>query len=102
MPLFVGLAGAGVGLWYAKEQGWLDGVLGAAAPSGAAARSFKPDYNAVRREVEGLLETNPDYDDGSYGPLLVRLAWHTSGTYDKVRAEGGWVGGWMWGVVSCE
>ena len=52
--------------------------------------------------MEGLLETNPDYDDGSYGPLLVRLAWHTSGTYDKVRAEGGWVGGWMWGVVSCE
>lgn len=30
-----------------------------------------------------------DYDDGSYGPVLVRLAWHTSGTYDKATNTGG-------------
>ena len=27
--------------------------------------------------------------DGSYGPILVRLAWHTSGTYDKTAGTGG-------------
>ena len=31
----------------------------------------------------------PDYDDGSYGPVLVRLAWHTSGTFDKNTNTGG-------------
>lgn len=30
-----------------------------------------------------------DYDDGSYGPVLVRLAWHCSGTYDKESNSGG-------------
>ena len=27
--------------------------------------------------------------DGSYGPLLLRLAWHSSGTYDKDTKSGG-------------
>lgn len=29
------------------------------------------------------------FPDGSYGPLLVRLAWHASGTYDKETGTGG-------------
>jgi hypothetical protein len=29
------------------------------------------------------------YDDGSYGPVFVRLAWHASGTYDKDTKTGG-------------
>ena len=33
---------------------------------------FKPDYNAVRAAIADLLDSNPDYDDGSYGPVLVR------------------------------
>lgn len=28
-------------------------------------------------------------EDGSYGPVLVRLAWHASGTYDKESKTGG-------------
>ena len=28
-------------------------------------------------------------DDGSYGPVFVRLAWHASGTYDKADGSGG-------------
>lgn len=32
---------------------------------------------------------NDDYDDGSYGPVLVRLAWHASGTFDKATGTGG-------------
>ena len=31
----------------------------------------------------------PGYDDGSLGPLFVRLAWHASGTYDKATNTGG-------------
>ena len=27
--------------------------------------------------------------DGSYGPVLVRLAWHCSGTFDKESGSGG-------------
>lgn len=29
------------------------------------------------------------YDDGSIGPLLVRLAWHSSGSYNKTTGDGG-------------
>lgn len=46
------------------------------------------DYKKVRNDISGLLE-NSDYDDGSYGPVLVRLAWHAAGTYDKATGTGG-------------
>jgi catalase (peroxidase I) len=49
----------------------------------------KKDYAAVRAAIEKAIESNPDYDDGSYGPVLVRLAWHASGTYDKATDTGG-------------
>lgn len=46
------------------------------------------DYNAVRKAIADILD-NDDYDDGSIGPVLVRLAWHASGTYDKASGTGG-------------
>jgi cytochrome c peroxidase len=32
------------------------------------------DFVAVRKDIAALLH-QPDYDDGSAGPVLVRLAW---------------------------
>jgi catalase (peroxidase I) len=46
------------------------------------------DYAAVRKDIEALLD-DPKYDDGSYGPVFIRLAWHAAGTYDKTSKSGG-------------
>ncbi|OTA83797.1 hypothetical protein M434DRAFT_400613 [Hypoxylon sp. CO27-5] len=42
----------------------------------------------VKDAVRKLLR-QPDYDDGSAGPVLVRLAWHSAGTYCKETKTGG-------------
>ncbi|KAF2085928.1 class II peroxidase [Saccharata proteae CBS 121410] len=47
------------------------------------------DYQAVYNAVAKALEEHDDYDDGSYGPVLLRLGWHASGTYDKETGTGG-------------
>ncbi|GAA5955796.1 hypothetical protein JCM10213_001748 [Rhodosporidiobolus nylandii] len=52
------------------------------------AASHPGDYDSVRREIASILN-KPGYDDGSCGPILVRLAWHASGTYDKETNTGG-------------
>jgi cytochrome c peroxidase len=49
----------------------------------------KEDFQAVYDAVAKRLEENDEYDDGSYGPVLVRLGWHASGTYDKETGTGG-------------
>ncbi|KAH7233104.1 putative heme-binding peroxidase [Fusarium tricinctum] len=46
------------------------------------------DFESVEKSIKDLLR-QPDYDDGSVGPVLVRLAWHSSGTYDKATDTGG-------------
>jgi len=46
------------------------------------------DYAAVRRELT-LLMDNPSWDDGSLAPVFIRLAWHSSGTYDQASNTGG-------------
>lgn len=90
MPLILGLTGGLAGLYYAKQNGMLDSFLGAPPQEqkGEAAKNFKPDYAAVRHAIADRLEKD-DYDDGSYGPILVRLAWHCSGTYKKEDGTGG-------------
>ncbi|KAL1612357.1 heme peroxidase [Paraconiothyrium brasiliense] len=47
------------------------------------------DYQNVYNVIAKRLEEHDDYDDGSYGPVLLRLAWHASGTYDKATGTGG-------------
>lgn len=46
------------------------------------------DYQAVRQELK-LYMDNPSWDDGSLAPILIRLAWHSSGTYDAASGTGG-------------
>ncbi|KAI9473889.1 MAG: heme peroxidase [Benjaminiella poitrasii] len=47
------------------------------------------DYQKIYNEIAEMLDENSDYDDGSYGPVILRLAWHASGTYDKETNTGG-------------
>ncbi|KAL0478803.1 heme-binding peroxidase [Acrasis kona] len=45
-------------------------------------------YTPVKEDIKGILG-RPGYDDDSIAPLLVRLAWHSSGTYDGMSKTGG-------------
>jgi len=53
-------------------------------PSPAHAADTSVDYKAVALDIAELITKNPDW-----GPTLVRLAWHSSGTYDKMSKTGG-------------
>ncbi|KAL7533036.1 hypothetical protein ACHAWF_004318 [Thalassiosira exigua] len=46
------------------------------------------DYKAVASDIASLIKKDPNK-----GPTLVRLAWHSSGTYDKMSKDGGSGGG---------
>jgi len=46
-------------------------------------------WKDIKESISKILESDPSYDDGSYGPLFVRLAWHSSGTYDVADNSGG-------------
>ena len=60
------------------------------------------DYNAVRQELK-LLMDNPSWDDGSLAPIFIRLAWHSSGTYDQAIGTGGSNGaGMRFGTVEAD
>jgi cytochrome c peroxidase len=82
----LGLAAVGGGGYYAYSSGLLDSV------TGTTAKPFTPayeDYHKVYSAIAHKLVEDNQYDDGSYGPVLLRLAWHASGTYDKETGTGG-------------
>lgn len=76
-------AAAGGGYYYYTNSPSLGGTVK------SAANATKEDYQKVYDAIAKKLEDEDDYEDGSYGPLLVRLAWHSSGTYDKSQNNGG-------------
>jgi cytochrome c peroxidase len=80
----LGAAGAGYYV-YGQSNGF---SVAAAADKGPFTPTFE-DYQKVYNEIAARLEEKDDYDDGSYGPVLLRLAWHASGTYDKETKTGG-------------
>jgi catalase-peroxidase len=58
----------------------------------------KLDMAALKRDMNELLTTSHDWwpaDWGNYGPLFIRLAWHSSGTYRTLDGRGGGDGGQM-------
>mmetsp|Transcript_21539 Transcript_21539/g.50212 ORF Transcript_21539/g.50212 Transcript_21539/m.50212 type:complete len:585 (+) Transcript_21539:71-1825(+) len=46
------------------------------------------DFAAVRADLLRMMDS-PDWDDGSWAPILIRLAWHSSGTYSAKDGSGG-------------
>ncbi|KAF6235771.1 hypothetical protein HO173_005966 [Letharia columbiana] len=87
---FAALAAAGgAGYFYLSNGGVTDMKKGSSGETRGVFTPKKEDYQQVYNEIAKLLEEKDDYDDGSYGPVIVRLAWHCSGTYDKQTNTGG-------------
>ncbi|KPV42289.1 catalase/peroxidase HPI [Alicyclobacillus ferrooxydans] len=52
----------------------------------------KLDYSALKQDLRDLLTNSQDWwpaDYGNYGPLFIRMAWHSAGTYRIGDGRGG-------------
>ncbi|GMG59574.1 unnamed protein product [Ambrosiozyma monospora] len=87
-----------------SSSNWLKGFLGFGAANSVASRdtdtNIKPKafYQQVYNDIALKLRDEDEFDDGSYGPILVRLAWHSSGSHDrrdKTEKQGGSYAGTM-------
>lgn len=50
------------------------------------------DYYALKKDIEKVMTDNQDWwpaDFGNYGPLFIRMAWHSAGTYRSADGRGG-------------
>ena len=57
-----------------------------------AAEFAKLDLNALRADIKEALTDSQEWwpaDWGHYGPLMIRLAWHSAGTYRNTDGRGG-------------
>ena len=74
------LAVSGGGYFYYNNGGVTNLKEGSSKETRGVFTPSREDYQKVYNEVAARLEEKDDYDDGSYGPVLLRLAWHCSGT----------------------
>jgi catalase-peroxidase len=61
-----------------------------------AAEFASLDLAQVKKEIAAILTTSQDWwpaDYGNYGPLFIRMAWHSAGTYRVADGRGGAGGG---------
>lgn len=52
----------------------------------------KLDYEQLKKDIESVLTDSKDWwpaDYGNYGPLFIRMAWHSAGTYRTGDGRGG-------------
>jgi len=85
---------------------------GAVLYGGATIAQGTPDWNQIREDIADLIDdrdvVNPSVDDGVQGgggfvgPVLLRLAWHASGTWDKTAKNGGSDGATMRFKPECD
>lgn len=78
---------------------------GAAYYSSLPKTPARPDFDKVKGQISDIINDidviNPSCDDGAQGggggvaPMFLRLAWHSSGTWDKDAKNGGSEGGTM-------
>ena len=50
------------------------------------------DYFALKKDIQAILTQSQDWwpaDFGNYGPLFIRMAWHSAGTYRTADGRGG-------------
>ncbi|KAK5127405.1 heme peroxidase [Meristemomyces frigidus] len=86
------LLGGGAYYAYSSSTTANQAVKAASGEAQKATSVFTPkkeDYQKVYDAIAQKLIDEDEYDDGSYGPVLLRLGWHASGTYDALTGTGG-------------
>jgi len=92
LPIVVVVNGLRVPALATNRREVIGGALlgGAACMSSPALAAGTTDYAGAKAAMMEMVRADPDL-----GPTLVRLAWHSSGTYDKMSKTGGSGGGTM-------
>lgn len=83
---------------FVRRAAFGTGMVGVSAfamtASASADAPAAVNYGEVRKAIAEILD-QMDHDDGSLGPIFLRLGWHASGSYSKEDGTGGSNGGTM-------